>query len=206
MNASYLGFRKTPQFYKSWGGATMCDMAGQCNFSCSFCWAQGKHERPGMEKSPQEVWDIVKLHGMGVACLTCTEPLLHAEHVIEVAQIFAQHEKEESSSQLIIETNGSLLTKEIAQRIGIHENVYVRVSVKGTDATEFASITGMPPDLYEKVWQNIRGALLYVNMWVACISPKRNFSVPKRICKELDPGLANLFEVEKIIDYSNKRR
>lgn len=199
MKAPYISFRKTPQFYREWGGSLMCDIGGGCNLKCSFCWARGKQTRKGIDKSPMEIYACAVKSGAGVACLTCSEPLLHSDHIIEIARIFAEHEQEDP--QLIIETNGLLLSEKIAKAVGIHENIYIRVSIKGVDVADFAQITGAPQEQYEKIWQNIETALPHVNLWVAGISYKTDWSQVLERCERIDPELAKLFEVEKIKKY-----
>lgn len=210
MKAPYIAFRKTPQFYKSWGGSLMCDIGGGCNLSCSFCWARTKHGRVGAEKSPMEIYARAVESGMGVACLTCSEPLLQPDHVIELAQLFAEHEQDDPQHALlvffpritlIIETNGIQLSEKIAKAIGIHENIYVRVSIKGISPSDFWSITGAPQKFYEKIWNNIEAAIPYVNMWVAGISYEKDWSEVLERCEKIDPGLTKLFEVEQIKKY-----
>lgn len=202
-DARYISFRKTPQFYKTWGGALMCDLAGGCQLDCKFCWATNKRSRTGTIKTPEEVYDRAVNSSMGVACLTCSEPLLQSEHVIDVVNVFAAHP---DGPALIIETNGVSLTPEIAKRIGIHDHIFVRVSVKGVDSLEFFDITGCQPELYQKVFENIRAALPFVNLWCSLITYNKKTNRVKRICREIDPDLAKLLEIETIKEYKNIRR
>lgn len=79
------------------------------------------------------------------------EPLLHKE-IID----FIQYAKNaQVADQLVMFTNGALLTKELAEKLGNCGLDFIQISVEGVNAEKYQEVTGCRID-YDKLLENIR--------------------------------------------------
>ncbi len=139
----YYRFRPA-RFY---GGIGTADCLGCC-LRCLFCWSWDKVVRPGSYGtfySPHQVagnlTNIAYKKGFRQVRISGNEPTLARDHLLQVlGQI-------PSDILFILETNGILIGHDAtyARDLSRFENLYVRVSMKGTSEAEFTRLTGAEP-------------------------------------------------------------
>ena len=106
----------------------------------------------------------------------------------------------------ILETNGILIGSDItyAEELSRFSNLYVRVSLKGTNEEEFSTLTGAIPQGFQLQLAALEHLIKYtVNVHPACMvsfSPPENIAALKKRLKEINPAFEN-FEVEELILY-----
>lgn len=136
----YYRFRAA-RFY---GGIGTADCLGCC-LRCLFCWAWDKVVRPGRYGkfySSQQVSDklitIARKKRFRQVRISGNEPTIARDHLVHVL------EQIPGDIRFILETNGILIGHDptYARDLSRFENLYVRVSVKGTGGKEFSRLTG----------------------------------------------------------------
>ncbi len=155
----YYRFRPA-RFY---GGIATADCVG-CNLRCLFCWSWDNIVKPGNAGffcSPQQVAEKVikiahKKHFRRIR-ISGNEPTIARDHLVKVL------EQIPGQFLFILETNGILIghDKTYAQDLAGFENLYVRVSLKGTNEEEFSALTGAEPvgfELQIKALENLQNA------------------------------------------------
>ena len=126
-----------------------------CNLLCRHCWLapiQRTPEEPGPVIDPELFYSIVeqgKALGLSGVKLTGGEPLLHPNFLE-----FVDFIKEQGLS-LTVETNGTLCTQEIAEKIASVKRVFVSVSLDGVDAETHEGVRGVEGS-FEAALQGIR--------------------------------------------------
>lgn len=136
----YYRFR-TARFY---GGIGTADCLGCC-LRCLFCWSWDKVTTPGRYGefySPDQVagklTSIACRKGFNQVRISGNEPTLARDHLLQVL------EKIPGNILFILETNGILVGHDptYAGDLSRFKNLYVRVSMKGTNEAEFTRLTG----------------------------------------------------------------
>lgn len=139
----YYRFRPA-RFY---GGIATADCVGCC-LRCIFCWSWREVIRPeayGQLYSPQEVarrlTSIARNKRFTQVRISGNEPTIAREHLVKVLELIPP------DMQFILETNGILIghDKTFAEDLAKFDNLYVRVSLKGTNEEEFSRLTGARP-------------------------------------------------------------
>lgn len=139
----YYRFRPA-RFY---GGIATADCVGCC-LRCIFCWSWREVIRPesyGQLYSPQEVarrlTSIARNKRFTQVRISGNEPTIAREHLLKVLELIPP------DMQFILETNGILIghDKTFAEDLSRFDNLYVRVSLKGTNEEEFSRLTGARP-------------------------------------------------------------
>ena len=139
----YYRFRPA-RFY---GGIATGDCVGCC-LRCLFCWSWREvaaAEHCGEFMSPGDVarrlTGIARKKGFRQVRISGNEPTLARAHLIKVLELLP------SDLQFILETNGILIghDRTYAEELARFPHLYVRVSLKGTDEKEFATLTGAAP-------------------------------------------------------------
>jgi uncharacterized Fe-S cluster-containing radical SAM superfamily protein len=136
----YYRFRPA-RFY---GGIATADCVG-CSLRCIFCWSWREGTRPqsfGRFYSPRQAAE--KLVGIAhkkrfiLPRISGNEPTIAREHFIKVLELIPRE------FQFILEARGILpgYDKTYAEDLAWFENLYVRVSLKGTNEEEFSALTG----------------------------------------------------------------
>ncbi|NWF94086.1 MAG: radical SAM protein [Syntrophaceae bacterium] len=198
----YYRFRPAP-FY---GGIATADCVGCC-LRCLFCWSWHIVVRPketGRFYSPEEVaqnlLSIVRRKGFHQVRISGNEPTLHRSHLLRVLQLIPKE------IHFILETNGILLghDRSYARELSRFPNLYVRVSLKGVCAEDFARLTGAKSEgfgLQIKALENL------VEEGIDCFpAVMANFSSREEIRKlrhrlrEIRPDFYD-FEEEELILY-----
>lgn len=148
---------------KFYGGIATADCVG-CNLRCLFCWSWHNIVNPGNVGffcSPQQVAErvlkIARKKRFRRIRISGNEPTIARDHLVKVLeQIPLQF-------LFILETNGILIghDKTYAGDLAGFENLYVRVSLKGTNEEEFSALTGAEPKGFElqiKALENLQHA------------------------------------------------
>jgi uncharacterized Fe-S cluster-containing radical SAM superfamily protein len=139
----YYRFRPA-RFY---GGIATGDCVGCC-LRCLFCWSWREvvsAETYGEFLSPGDVarrlTGIARKKGFRQVRISGNEPTLARAHLIKVLEQLPPH------LPFILETNGILIghDRTYAEELARFPRLYVRVSLKGTDAEEFSALTGAAP-------------------------------------------------------------
>jgi uncharacterized Fe-S cluster-containing radical SAM superfamily protein len=142
----YYRFRPA-RFY---GGIATADCVGCC-LSCAFCWAWNEVHHPeatGEFHSAQDVaarlTAIARRRGFRQVRLSGNEPTICRTHLMQVIAAVP------AELTFILETNGILIGAEpsYAADLAAYRNLYVRVSLKGTNEDEFARLTGARADAF----------------------------------------------------------
>lgn len=114
-----------------------------CNLACRHCWLAPKFDPDGNKYKTLPLHLFRKIIeeaiplGLQTVKLTGGEPLLHPNFL---AMLDILHDK---SLKLTVETNGILLTPEIAGEIARQINPFVSVSLDGADAETHDKIRGL---------------------------------------------------------------
>jgi uncharacterized Fe-S cluster-containing radical SAM superfamily protein len=198
----YYRFRPA-RFY---GGIGTADCLGCC-LRCLFCWSWDKVLNPnryGKFYSPDQVagklTTIAYKKGFRQVRISGNEPTLARNHLIQVL------EQIPGDLLFILETNGILIGQDItyARDLSKFENLYVRVSLKGTNQDDFMRLTGAEPAAFELQIQALKNlARFNINTHPAVMV---SFSSPENIkalrmgLKEIDEDFED-FEVEELALY-----
>jgi uncharacterized Fe-S cluster-containing radical SAM superfamily protein len=196
----YYRFRAT-RFY---GGISTADCVG-CNLLCKFCWAWNivtKPDRVGKFYSPKEVVQkltgIADKNGFTRLRVSGNEPTICRGHLIELLGLVPE------KYQFILETNGLLIGRYpgYAKELAGFPNLHVRVSLKGTNAGEFAGLTGAEPEAFElqlKALENLKKAGVQCHAAIIELAKADLDGLRKRLAG-VSPSLADV-EVEPLILY-----
>jgi len=126
-----------------------------CNLACRHCWLAPRYD-PGLKNTislPVELYQKViqeaSLLGLTGVKLTGGEPLLHPafEKLLEITR--------QKDLSLAIETNGVLLTHELATKIADFPQRFVSISLDGADAVTHEAIRGVPGS-FKKACQAVK--------------------------------------------------
>ncbi len=115
-----------------------------CNLACRHCWLAPKLDANGSRYPtlPVELFETIlaeaKPLGLSGVKLTGGEPLLHP-HILQLLDIVAREDL-----SLTLETNGLLVTPEIAARIAQFPRRFISVSLDGADAATHEWVRGVP--------------------------------------------------------------
>ncbi len=118
-------------------------MTEGCNLACRHCWLAPKRDDDGTRFPVLDVEDIEQALaeaaplGLQRVKLTGGEPFLHPEirRVLDLIQA--------ADLQLTVESNGVLLTPEIAARLATFESPSVSISLDGADAATHEDVRGV---------------------------------------------------------------
>jgi uncharacterized Fe-S cluster-containing radical SAM superfamily protein len=147
----YYRFRPAPYY----GGIATADAVG-CSFLCAYCWNYWRNlnpERFDKFYSPQQVASILlkiaRRRSFNLFRITGSEPVLGEgsfEHLLEVVEIIF---REAPFSVFVLETNGFFLGSraDLIKKLK-HNNLWVRIAIKGVDEDSFELITGARKDFF----------------------------------------------------------
>ncbi len=200
--------RKSYRFRAStfYGGTATADCVGCC-LRCIFCWSWNIVAKPevcGIFYSPEEVAGkliaIAKHKKLRQLRISGNEPTLCREHLIKVLECIPD------DHLFILETNGILIGSDItyAKELSRFSNLYVRVSLKGTNEEEFSRLTGAVPEGFKLQLAALEHLNRYgANVHPACMinfSPPENIANLRKRLKGINPAFED-FEVEELILY-----
>lgn len=200
----YYRFRPA-RFY---GGIATTDCVG-CGLRCLFCWSWEnlvKPESTGFFCSPEEVaknlLKIARKKHFHRLRISGNEPTIAREHLIKVLEGIP------GEFRFILETNGILIghDKTYAEDLAGFENLYVRVSLKGTTEEEFSALTGAAPPgfgLQIKALENLYRAGVQVHPAVMIsFSPLENITALQERLSKITPAFGNI-EIEELMLYGH---
>lgn len=200
----YYRFRAA-RFY---GGIATADCVG-CNLRCIFCWSWPNIVKPkaaGFFCSPEEVANrlikIARKKGFYQIRISGNEPTIGRDHLLKVIALIP------GEMRFILETNGILIgfDKTFAEDLARFENLYVRVSLKGTNEEEFSLLTGAEPGGFElqiKALQHLDDAGIQAHPAVMTgFSSIDNVNALRKRLGRINPGFAHI-EVEDLMFYGN---
>ncbi|UCH21672.1 MAG: radical SAM protein [Deltaproteobacteria bacterium] len=200
----YYRFRPA-RFY---GGIATADCVGCC-LRCIFCWSWREvvnSRACGHFYTPKDVAGRItriarKKHFQKVR-LSGNEPTIAREHLLNVLGLIP------FDIYFILETNGILIgqDKTYAQDLARFENLYVRVSIKGTTREEFSDLTGADPagfDLQLKALENLHreGVKVHPAAMVG-FSPDENIRALQTQLSDIHPSFKNM-EIEELVLYGD---
>jgi len=200
----YYRFRPA-RFY---GGIATADCVGCC-LRCIFCWSWREVVRPenyGEFYSTEEVSGrltrIARKERFNQVRVSGNEPTIGREHLLKVLELIP------SDIQFILETNGILIghDKTYAEDLSRFENLYVRVSLKGTNEEEFSTLTGAEPSGFTLQLQALEN--LYragVNVHPAAMvsfSPRENIQALTKRLRRIHPSFEDV-EIEELVLYGD---
>lgn len=138
-----------------YGGIATADVVG-CNLRCGMCWAWRNTSfefTVGEWFSPEDVADrlrdIARKRGFRQVRISGGEPLIAPAHVLKVMDLLPNY-------IFIVETNGTLIDRQLAKELASRSNAVVRVSIKGATAEEFEKITMSPGTYFYRQLDAIR--------------------------------------------------
>ncbi len=135
-----------------YGGIASSDCCG-CNLRCIFCWSGAPRDRPGdvgRFYAPRQVFDeltgCARRSRYGQVRVSGNEPTLGRGHLMGLLELI-----DRTDYRFVLETNGIMLGNDpgYAEEISEFGCVHARVSLKGTTAEEFSSLTGAEPWAFE---------------------------------------------------------
>lgn len=160
-NVFFGGFYKRMEYMKKYGyrpPVFMTISPGKaCNLRCIGCYAASGGENK--EKLPWSVTDEIitqakELWGMNFFVISGGEPLLYKDDGKGILDLFEKH----SDSYFLMYTNGTLINKDVAQRMAKLGNVTPSISVEGLrEETDYRRGKGVF-DKILKAYANLREA------------------------------------------------
>ncbi len=200
----YYRFRPA-RFY---GGIATADCVG-CGLRCLFCWSWQnivKPETSGFFCSPQDVANklvkIARKKGFRHVRISGNEPTIARAHLLKVLELIP------GDIRFILETNGILIgyDKTYADDLARFENLYVRVSLKGTNEEEFSTLTGAEPmgfGLQIKALENLyRAGVRVFPAVMISFSPFNNVQALRKRLGKINPGFEQI-ENEELMLYGD---
>jgi uncharacterized Fe-S cluster-containing radical SAM superfamily protein len=200
----YYRFRPA-RFY---GGIATSDCVG-CNLRCVFCWSWQnvvKPEAAGSFHSPDDVAGklvkIARKKRFSQVRISGNEPTIARDHLLRVLELIPPHVR------FILETNGILIGSDstYADDLARFENLYVRVSLKGTNEEEFSMLTGAEPVGFEfqiKALEHLNRAGVQAHPAVmVSFSPPENVQALQKRLGKINPGFKHI-EMEEVMFYGD---
>ncbi len=198
----YYRFRSS-RFY---GGIATADCVGCC-LRCIFCWSWNIVAKPevcGAFHSPEVVAGkliaIAKRKKLRQLRISGNEPTICREHLVKVLECIPH------DHLFILETNGIPIGSDTtyAKELSRFSNLYVRVSLKGTNEEEFSRLTGAVPEGFQLQLAALEHLNRYgANVHPACMisfSPPENIAALRKRLKAINPAFED-FEAEELILY-----
>ncbi|MFN7106577.1 MAG: radical SAM protein, partial [Pyrobaculum sp.] len=130
------------------------------------------------------------------------EPLIAPRHLLKVADHLADY-------TFVVETNGLLITRDLAREFANRPQVIVRVSIKGATPEEFSKITQSPPYYFHRQIEAIKilvesGLKPCVDVYPAAMlgfSTDETIKSLEETLAGVDPRLSDCIDVEYVILY-----
>ena len=199
----YYRFRPA-RFY---GGIGTADCVGCC-LRCLFCWSWDKVVSPGRYGkfyAPQQVvagklTAIAYKKRFRQVRISGNEPTFARDHLLQILKQIP------GDILFILETNGILIGHEVtyARDFSRFENLYVRVSLKGTSEADFMRLTGAESSGFRlQMWalENlVRFNIATHPVVMVSFSDLENIKTFRTQLKEIHKDFEN-FEVEELVLY-----
>jgi uncharacterized Fe-S cluster-containing radical SAM superfamily protein len=189
-----------------YGGIASADCCG-CNLRCVFCWSGEPRDHPeamGKFYTPEHVFGkltaCAERFGYRQLRVSGNEPTIGREHLLRLLGLV-----DRTPYRFILESNGILIDRELAERLSGFRRLHVRVSLKGTNRDEFSALTGAVPEAFDLQLRAL-GNLLEAG--VPChpavmlsFSPEGNLEELRSRLRRIGPGLAEDLEEEYVFLY-----
>jgi uncharacterized Fe-S cluster-containing radical SAM superfamily protein len=199
-------YYRTARGGRWYGGIASADCCG-CNLRCLFCWSGAPRDHPdaiGRFYSPEHIFRKLTAcagkFGYRQLRVSGNEPTIGREHLFKLLELVDQ-----TSYRFILESNGTLIDSEYAERLSEFKCLHVRISLKGTNREEFSMLTGAVPEAFDL---QLRALKTLLDAGVPChpaamlsFSPEENLEELKSRLRRIDPGLADNLEEEYIFLY-----
>lgn len=196
-----------------YGGIVTADCVG-CGLLCRFCWVTDSVLNHPVEAGefyePKTVADRLTLladkRGMAHLRVSGGEPTIGRRHLL---QLLCSLEKK--GYRFILETNGIMIASEqnYVKDLAAYPSVHVRVSLKGCDEQEFATLTGARSKGFRLQLSALKKL---VDAGVSCHPSVMSFHRSERLRElslklyEISPELSRSLEIEELILYPHVRR
>jgi len=201
--------------YDRWyGGIVTADAVG-CGLLCKYCWVSdvvrfqpatvGKFYQP--EDVARILTKMAKKRNLKQLRVSGGEPTIGRSHLLQLLQNL-----EGQPHLFILETNGILIGNEpqYAEDLSKHRFLHVRVSLKGCNETEFATLTGAKPEgfnLQLRALENlVRAGVRCHPAAMTSFSPKQSLLQLTQRLKHISSRLAEELEIEELILYPNVKQ
>ncbi|MCJ7450539.1 MAG: radical SAM protein [Candidatus Nanohaloarchaeota archaeon QJJ-9] len=166
--------------YSSHDSSAVADCVGS-NLRCAheWGWCEGILSKPtkGRLYSPSEVEEkLVEMceeEGVKTVRFTGMEPVMGDSHLIQAIERL-------ESYKVRIDTNGMLLTPELASKLAKFDNLSIRLSFKGSNPENFSKLTGVEPKHFK--------------------NQLRAFKACKKYGIETNPVLAGVYGREEVME------
>lgn len=202
------------RFDRWYGGIVTADAVG-CGLACRFCWVSDavmfRPAKVGRFYSPSEVANrLVKMaekRGFGQLRVSGGEPTIGKRHLLQLLHHLTEH-----NFVFILETNGILIGSDpkYAEDLSKYPFVHVRVSLKGCNEEEFATLTGGKPEGFAL---QLKALERLVETGVSCHPAVMSaFSIKQSLkqlftqLRSINPQLAENLEIEELILYPHVKR
>jgi len=201
--------------YDRWyGGIVTADAVG-CGLLCKYCWVSDavmfQPAEIGKFYSPDAVAKILvemaKKKGIWQLRVSGGEPTIGKPHLLQLLDHF-----EGRGLLFILETNGILIgnDQKYAEDLAKHKFIHVRVSLKGCNENEFATLTGAQPEgfrLQLKALENLVRANVKCHPAVMIsFSTQQSLRQLTERLKAISSLLAEELEIEELILYPSVTR
>ncbi len=191
-----------------YGGIASADCCG-CNLRCVFCWSGKPRDNPssiGKFYTPEHIFKKLTAcadkFGYTQLRVSGNEPTIGKEHLFGLLALIDQ-----TNYSFILETNGTLIgaDKEYARQLTKFRNIHVRLSLKGTNPTQFNALTDANPEGFKLqlgALENLLDSGVSVHPAVMLsFSSKEDFKNLKQLLAEIDPQLNQEVEEEYVFLY-----
>ena len=192
-----------------YGGIVTADCVG-CGLLCKFCWVSnavmfhpadiGKFYTP--KKVAESLIHLAEKCGLDLLRISGGEPTLGKLHLLQLLDNL-----QGKGYRLILETNGIPIAydESYATNLSKYSFVHVRVSLKGCNETEFATLTNSSPNGFKlqlKALQNLIDADVscHPSVMVSFSLRESLQSLIQRL-KQISSNLAREVEIEELILY-----
>ena len=192
-----------------YGGIVTADCVG-CGLLCKFCWVSdaimfhpaevGKFYTPG--KVAEGLVTLARKRGLNKLRVSGGEPTIGKLHLLQLLDNLRGR-----GFLFILETNGIPIGHDegYAEELSKYGFIHVRVSLKGCNEQEFATLTGAEPEgftLQLKSLQNLVKAGVSCHPSVmASFSSRKSLRALVQKLKQISPRLAEEVEIEELILY-----
>jgi len=197
-----------------YGGIVTADAVG-CGLLCKYCWVSdnvmfqpaetGRFYRPDMVA--KILVDLAKKKSIGQLRVSGGEPTIGKAHLLQLL-----NHLEGRGLLFILETNGILIgnDQKYAEDLAEHKFIHVRVSLKGCNENEFATLTGAQPEgftLQLKALENlVRTGVKCHPAIMTSFSTKQSLEQLAERLGRISSTLAEELEIEELILYPSVRR
>lgn len=209
-NRKYWRFR-CDRWY---GGIVTADAVG-CGLLCKYCWVSdavmfqpaetGRFYRPDVVS--KILVDMAKKKGIGQLRVSGGEPTIGKVHLLQLLDHL-----EGRGLLFILETNGILIgdDQKYAEDLTQHKFIHVRVSLKGCNENEFATLTGAQPEDFKlqlKALENLVRANVKCHPAVmTSFSTQQSQQQLTERLRKISSMLAEELEIEELILYPSVKR